>query len=87
MKMDGIYICNYRKRYRFNIFNNLKRYKTGDFLSMDAVGNFYFKSRRKELITAKGSGLLINFGVEIEQIYVKILIFFLKADWIYFLVI
>ena len=34
----------------------LVRYNTGDFFSMDKDGNFYFKSRRKERITARGSG-------------------------------
>ena len=32
------------------------RYNTGDCLAMDSQGNLYFRSRRKELITARGSG-------------------------------
>jgi acyl-coenzyme A synthetase/AMP-(fatty) acid ligase len=35
------------------------RYNTGDFFSMDKDGKFYFKSRRKELITARGSGTFL----------------------------
>jgi acyl-coenzyme A synthetase/AMP-(fatty) acid ligase len=36
------------------------RYNTGDFFSMDKDGKFYFKSRRKELITARGSGICFS---------------------------
>lgn len=38
------------------IFFSFERYNTGDTISMDSNGCLHFKSRAKEIITAKGSG-------------------------------
>ena len=40
----------------FIVILTLLRLNTGDILTMDKEGRLYFRSRSKEIITAKGSG-------------------------------